>query len=289
MSTVTSPVINSVVITHTLSAITGTITVLNSEVATINTVNAKGAHGSIFADTMQTPTVIIGNQSFPIIVEVAPGVMLMGASPVFDSSVEGQAASLANEHAFSPSLAGSPTSGDSPPGGTGEANPTYVECSAFSEVITVADMQKAVSKWFKLGNCRDMPVAQRGLTARQIACNWAALCTNILDPVYEQFKFTFNSGFRNASRDSGGDHGVGCAADISMPTTEQTIAMYKWMIHSGLPFSQVIYEKHNSAWVHVAFNGKGPKGAARTMWTYTGSAPYGYGGQNGESLPPELA
>lgn len=239
-----------------------------------------------------SPNVFVGDQSFTVNVQVEPGVVLISGNTVYDSSPAGQAASVRDETAFSPSLPGNPVSGDTPPPAGAEANPVYGGCEQFNATITMSDMSKPVSKWFKLANCKELPVDQRGLTSSQIACNWAKLCQNVLDPVRDAgHSFSFNSGFRNASRDSGGDHGIGCAADISCGSDATTIVMFKWMIanQATLGFSQIIYEKHNSSWVHVAYNGKGPKGEARTMWTYTGSAPYGHGGQNGTGLPVALA
>jgi len=238
--------------------------------------------------------VFAGDGSFPVLavaVVVEPGVTSVGGVHVYDNSAPGQAAARRDENAFDPLLGASEKPGIAPPPAPNESPSTPVSCDKFPAVITMSDMSLQASKYFKLSHSAKsgMITAQRGLTASQIACNWAALCTNILDPVYEQFKFNFNSGFRTVESGMGNtDHGIGCAADISMSTTEDTIAMFKWMVHANLPFSQIIYEKHNSAWVHVAFNGAGPKGDARTMWTLTGSAPYGHGGSTGGSLPSML-
>jgi len=238
--------------------------------------------------------VFAGDGSFPVLavaVVVEPGVTSVGGVHVYDNSAPGQAAARRDENAFDPLLGASEKTGIAPPPAPTESPSIPVSCDKFPAVITMSDMSLQASKYFKLSHSAKsgMITAQRGLTASQIACNWAALCTNILDPVYENFKFKFNSGFRTVASGMGNtDHGIGCAADISMSTTEDTIAMFKWMVHANLPFSQIIYEKHNSAWVHVAFNGAGPKGDARTMWTFTGSAPYGHGGSTGGSLPSIL-
>jgi len=238
--------------------------------------------------------VFAGDGSFPVLavaVVVEPGVTSVGGVHVYDNSAPGQAAARRDENAFDPLLGASEKTGIAPPPAPTESPSIPVSCDKFPAVITMSDMSLQASKYFKLSHSAKsgMITAQRGLTASQIACNWAALCTNILDPVYENFKFNFNSGFRTVASGKGNtDHGIGCAADISMSTTEDTTAMFKWMVHANLPFSQIIYEKHNSAWVHVAFNGAGPKGDARTMWTLTGSAPYGHGGSTGGSLPSML-
>jgi len=239
--------------------------------------------------------VFAGDGSFPVLavaVVVEPGVTSVGGVHVYDNSGPGQAAARRDENAFDPLLGPSEKIGIAPPPAPNESPAIPVSCDKFPTVITMSDMSLQASKYFKLSHSAKsgMITAQRGLTASQIACNWAALCTNILDPVYENFKFNFNSGFRTVASGKGNtDHGIGCAADISMSTTEDTTAMFKWMVHANLPFSQIIYEKHKSTWVHVAFNGAGPKGDARIMWTFTGSAPYGHGGSTGGSLPSMLA
>jgi len=149
---------------------------------------------------------------------------------------------------------------------------------------------------FSLAHMKNMPTAQLGLTSSQIACNWKNLCANILEPAYAQFKFKINSGFRseayNRELEARGyhpsktsDHMTGCAADISMPTQEQTIALFKWLKNSGLPFSQLIFE---TTWVHVAFNGR-PKTAYRVAWSDNKGATLHDAGSTGQNLPTYLA
>lgn len=151
------------------------------------------------------------------------------------------------------------------------------------------------SKYFNLSNAVHQIEAQEGYTKAQIECNWIALCSNVLDRLKDAgFNFNINSGFRslafnnslgNSSKTS--DHLIGCAADLSMGSQAQNIVLFKYIVSNidNLGCSQVIFE-HN--WVHVAYKGRGPKGALRTSWTYTGSAPYGAGGANGQNLPPAL-
>ena len=51
-----------------------------------------------------------------------------------------------------------------------------------------------------------------------------------------------------------------------------------------LPYSQLIYEGN---WVHVAYEGRGPKGDAKVMYTYTGKNPIS-AGVTGNRLPRDL-
>jgi uncharacterized Zn-binding protein involved in type VI secretion len=259
-------------------------------------VNGKAAHrigddiscGDVAAGG--SADVFIGDGSFPVAAVKEPGVMLIGNTPIYDNTPPGQAAARRDEDAFDPGLSKS-ESVTAPPPVPAEQPGLYAGCDKFPDVITLNEMYTKVSKYFSLSHSAKsgMIVAQRGLSGKQIACNWAALCTNVLDKVYEQFKFNFNSGFRTVASGMGNtDHGIGCAADISMGNDADTIAMFKWIVSNQLPFSQVIYEKHNSSWVHVSYNGAGPKGDARTMWTFTGGPPYGHGGQTGQNLIASL-
>lgn len=234
-----------------------------------------------------SPNVFAGDGAFPTFMAVEPGVTLVGGVHVYDNTSEGQAASTAREEVASPTMSSEPAAGApvSPP-------PEPVGCDKFPAIITVAETALTVSRHFKLSHCGGIPVAQRGLSASQICCNWASLCTNVLDPIYDQFKFSINSGWRPVSGGKGNtDHGLGLAADLGTGNVQRTIDMFKWIVDSGLPFTQVIYERSGTSgtgWVHVSYN-TAPRGQARTMWTYTGGAPYGHGGANGENLPPLLA
>lgn len=146
------------------------------------------------------------------------------------------------------------------------------------------------SKYYILADSKMAIEAQVGLTAEQIQCNWIALCTNILDPIRDAgFKFKINSAFRTlaynrsiGSSDTS-DHTTGCAADISVGGNAENVKLFNAILNK-LPYSQVIYEGH---WVHVAYKGRGPKGPAKVMYTYTGANPQ-KGGANGENLPADL-
>jgi len=211
-----------------------------------------------------------------------PGVQIIAGRMVYDNSPAGQQAIATQAATYLPpgDVMDAPNEG---------VARSYQSCDKFPEVITSKEMAINVSPHFTLGDCKNIPVAQRDLTANQIACNWAALCLSVLEPIRDKFPFSFNSGFRTVASGMGAtDHGLGCAADISGGSTEATIEIFKFLVASGLPFSQIIYEKHNSAWVHVSHRGKSQSDATRIMWTYTGGAPYGHGGANGVNLPAEL-
>ena len=225
-----------------------------------------------------SPNVIAGDGPFPIFLAKEPGVFIVQGAPVYDNTSPGQKAIIRD----TTYLPGDPAvTQDSPV--TPAPTPKFQSCDQFPAIITVKDMAAKISKYFTLSTCQNLPVEQRGLTANQIACNWAALCTMVLDPINEHFKISFNSGFRTVASGMGNtDHGLGCAADISAGSTENTIAMFKWIQASGLPFSQLIYEKHNSAWCHVSYRGKEQGAETRIMMTLTGAAPYTHYSQ----IPP---
>lgn len=215
-----------------------------------------------------------------------PGIVLIAGNKVYLASPEGVKAQKRDESNFSPALASNHEGDDV----VGQTEPSSAGCSQFKDNITTEDMKIQVSRYFALSTIHSIPVAQRGLTAGQIACNWLNLCQKVLDPVYDNYKFKFNSGFRSltynrsiGSKDSS-DHCIGAAADISLGSQTDNIAMFKYILSSGLPFSQLIFEGN---WVHVAFNGAGPKGNARVMYTYSGRNPVA-AGHNGENLPANL-
>lgn len=164
----------------------------------------------------------------------------------------------------------------------------------FSERINwPVDQKKQISKHFRLSTIMRQPIdtPERKLRDWQIANNWVRLCRNVLDPIYDRYKFTFNSGFRDIAYNrkigstDGSDHVTGAACDISMGSQAANIELFKYIVKSGLPFSQLIFEGN---WIHVAHGGAGPMGVARVMWTFNGRAPFGKAGTNLASLPPSL-
>lgn len=221
---------------------------------------------------------------------------------VFDNSPAGYEAQLSYELSVS---SGMPDHAETPPGEPvvkmDDPDPVTskpTECGGlFNEPVTQQDMLVKCSDNFSLAHCKNMPTAQLGLTSSQIACNWKNLCEKILEPAYAQFKFKINSGFRseayNRELEKRGykpsktsDHMTGCAADISMPTKQETIELFRWLKNSGLPFSQLIFE---TTWVHVAFNGRPKNNDFKIAYSENKGASILPGGRTGERLPSYLA
>lgn len=251
--------------------------------------------------TARVASVYIGDSpssssSTGIAPQIRKGVRSINGVTVYDNTPQGIAAAIKNEKAFDVALPsnheGEPVVGEKPP-----AVPV-VGITCPTGPYSDSDLTTQVSKYFKLSDCKMVPIdvpdvtsaTATVLTKCQVAQNWTNLCNSILDPVYEKYKFKINSGFRTVkynqsigSKDTS-DHCTGCAADISIGRGEDNIPLFKYILKSGLPFSQLIYEGN---WVHVAFNGKGPKGAAKIMYTFDGKNPQ-IAGQNGENLPTQL-
>lgn len=104
---------------------------------------------------------------------------------------------------------------------------------------------------------RDMP--KLGFNKQQLVCNMKALAENCLVPLLAKFPgFRFNSAFRS---DSSTFHGRGMAVDISWPDCPDSQvqpfmqAVYDWIVATKMPFDQLISEKNNSLWLHLAYDG----------------------------------
>lgn len=235
------------------------------------------------------------------------GTVLVEGRVVYGNTPEAIALLIEEEKSLSPNL---PSYHEDEPGGVTPATITTTTNSS-GQVITViappiqsppANVQKDPerppvppdgcknSKYYILADAKMAIKDQVGLTKEQIECNWIALCTNILDKLRDAgFTFKINSGFRTieynrsiGSSDSS-DHTSGCAADISTGSQETNKTLFKALLNN-YPYSQLIFEGN---WVHVAYNGKSPKGGAKVMYTYTGSSPKS-AGAIGEYLPGDL-
>ena len=263
---------------HVTQATSGSSTVFGEGNQAVHRVGDSGIvlGGGSYVAVTGSPDVYAGDAPPGATSLVAPGVYSYQGRLMYDNSRAGQEA-VAQSETYMPAEYDAPQQ---------PADTTFQTCDKFPEVIDVSTMSVKVSRHFTLGTCKNVPCDQRGLTANQIACNWAALCYSILDPIADQFSFSFNSGFRTVASGMGmTDHGLGCAADISCGSTEQTLEMFKWIVRQDLPFSQIIYEVHNSAWVHVSYRGKAQSADTRIMCTLTGAAPYTHGGPMGANLP----
>jgi uncharacterized Zn-binding protein involved in type VI secretion len=249
----------------------------------------QGNQASCGHTASSSSNVIVGDSSFAAAGVTPPGVDIVGGTPVYQDNTAGRGALKQQEDSVDPGIASNHEGADPP----GQVESTPLSCNELPTEFTKDDLLKQISKYFTLADAKMTFVAQRGFTAQQIACNWVNLCVKILDPVYDNFKFKkgpLNSGFRTltynrqiGSKDTS-DHTKGAAADISLGSQEMNKVMFKWILSSNLPFSQLIFEGN---WVHVAFNGNGPKGNARVMYTYTGRRPIS-AGNNGENLPADL-
>lgn len=210
-----------------------------------------------------------------------PGVQIVQGKRVYENTPEGHAALKRDEAAVSSSL---PTYHEDKPGQSG---PTEQQ-EPKREPVPPEGCKN--SKYFTLADSKMQIKAQSGLTKEQIECNWIALCTNILDKLRDEgFNFKINSAFRtteyNASIGStnNSDHTTGCAADLSLGSQEANKKMFKALLNK-YPYSQLIFEGN---WVHVAYGGRGPKGNAKVMYTYTGKSPQ-IAGVTGGNLPGDL-
>lgn len=134
-----------------------------------------------------------------------------------------------------------------------------------------------ISKYFNFDSIKKIPEDSRGYSARQIAANWIDVAQNILDPLKGNgFSFTITSGFRSHAwnvsqgRTYLSDHELGIAVDVDPGGTAQNKALFQWIIKSGIPFWQVIWE---GGWVHISYNGGQPKpGEKRIMIMPTGKS-----------------
>lgn len=252
-----------------------------------------------------SPNVVIGDAPFPIYAVVEPGVALIGGSYVYEDNDDGHKAKARDEtvvandhdHGYSALPPSTPTASTAPTTPVPVDPPSAPAATpAVKEKVTTTDMGKYASKYFIIADAGMTPVdsPEIGLTANQITSNWIALCANILDPLYEKYRFKgskgkVNSGYRTikynrsiGSKDTS-DHCKGCAADITLGSRAKNVELFRYIIASGLPFSQMIYEGN---WVHIAYNGK-PQGVTRVMYTNNGKAPFKHCGKNGELLPKD--
>lgn len=130
------------------------------------------------------------------------------------------------------------------------------------------------------------------ITPQQIVANLKNLAVNVLDPIRDKYgPFTITSAFRRPpfgavagdlgpGHKEGGDHPIGCAADIAFPGGKQETYNRCGEIAKMLPsWNQIIMEYNGPQyWIHVACKPSGNKGDMFTMVshkTYQGSYPRG--------------
>jgi len=209
--------------------------------------------------------------------QIEPGTIIVEGRVMYENTTRGIAALVIEEKKVSPNL---PTYHEDPPTADQTAPPPQPSPPSGCKN----------SKYFTLADSR-MPIeAQMGLTKEQIECNWIALCTNILDPLRDAgVNFTINSAFRTLAYNksigssNNSDHTIGCAADLTIGSSKANVKLLNKVLNK-LPYSQLIYEGN---WVHVAYGGRGPKGDAKVMYTYSGASPIA-AGASGNRLPSDL-
>lgn len=229
------------------------------------------------------PSPKFGGLSIP---SVAEGTSIVDGNVVYNDTEDGINSLTEAEKNVSPSLATfhEDTPGQtSGPGGTSPGNQS-------GPLVAVPAVACTNSKYFKLSDSKMPIVGQMGYSKEQIECSWIALCTNILDKIKDAgFNFKINSAFRTLAynRSIGSsdksDHTIGCAVDISAGSQADNKILFKALLNK-FPYSQLIFEGN---WIHIAYGGYGPKGGAKTMYTYTGSSPI-VAGASGEFLPGDL-
>lgn len=137
--------------------------------------------------------------------------------------------------------------------------------------------EKMISKYYTLGKlsnatdkfCHNI-VPQNGLSVDQIIQNLSYLATNVLDPIVEKIgKPPFiTCGFRGpGGTNPGGDHGRGCAADISWGNGNNAkhLDVVQKIRQLGIRCDQVAIEQQGGkSWIHLAAGsaapGSGPNG-----------------------------
>ena len=129
------------------------------------------------------------------------------------------------------------------------------------------------------------------ITPQEIVCNMRVLAEKVLDPIRDKFgKFTITSAFRRppfggapgdlGTQKEGGDHPIGCAADIVFPGGKaETFKICNEIVKLLPSWNQVIMEYNGSQyWIHVSCRPAGNKGHMFTMnhhATYAGTFPTG--------------
>lgn len=199
------------------------------------------------------------------------------ASTIYPNTPEGIQSLIREETVVSPYL---PTYHEEPIGSVpGQVDPSPAALSGC-----------VASKYYSLKDSKMAIIAQNGYSKEQLECRWIALCTNILDGLRDAgFKFSINSGFRTLAYNTSigssntSDHTTACAVDISTGSAANNKTLFKAILNV-FPYSQLIYEGN---WIHIAHDGRGPKGNAKVMYTYTGRNPIA-AGLTGGNLPIDL-
>jgi predicted chitinase len=115
-------------------------------------------------------------------------------------------------------------------------------------------------------------------TKQDIVANLAALCENVMEPIYKELgpclqmgggaTWKINSGLRNEK--TGSDHNKGMACDFRLYPGRDTNELYDLVVklEKMLPYHQIIFEYRDngrSNWIHVSFSSEGRQARAFTM------------------------
>lgn len=115
-------------------------------------------------------------------------------------------------------------------------------------------------------------------TKQDIVANLAALCENVMEPIYKELgpclqmgggaTWKINSGLRNEK--TGSDHNKGMACDFRLYPGRDTNELYDLVVklEKILPYHQIIFEYRDngrSNWIHVSFSSEGRQARAFTM------------------------
>lgn len=190
-----------------------------------------------------------------------------------------------------------------------QANPSTVPVGASCDAIFAMDPKNftagmKLSKHFTLGDLtakgERIPrvtynVNGKNYTPQEIVCNLKGLAENLLDPIADKYgrnSFVITSAFRRppvgntpgdlgAGHKEGGDHPIGCAADISFTAGRKRMHEIASELTKLLPaWNQIILEYNgpSQTWIHCAFHYSGNKGDYFTMnehKTFAGTYPRG--------------
>ena len=193
-------------------------------------------------------------------------------------------------------LPGAPEESYTPTGGSGTTKQLSTEKLADINGRTDFPASFPLSEHFTLGMfvhsqghfLRDttLPAGKSGAggagtqtyTKKHLVANLAALCENIMEPIYKELgpctqmgggaNWTITSGLRNDS--NGSDHNKGMACDFHLYPNRDISELFALVVklEKILPYNQLIFEYRNkgaSNWIHVSYSTDGRQGRAFTM------------------------
>jgi hypothetical protein len=198
-----------------------------------------------------------------------------------------------SDYEYNHKLPGAPGASYTPTGGSG--NTVAIPADKLADINSKTDFPAsyALSEHFTLGMfvhsqghyLRDttLPSGKSGtgggtFTKSMLVANLAALCVNIMEPIFKELgpctqmgggaTWTITSGLRNEN--SGSDHNKGMACDFHLYPNRDIAELYALVtkLEKMLPYNQLIFEYRNngaSNWIHVSYSSSGRQGRAFTM------------------------